>query len=309
MKARLLLAWLLLLALPVRAALLAPGDYRFELEFGGRARSYYVHLPSQAASATLPVMIWLHGGGGSARQFRRDADLDAAADRLGFIAVYPNGTGRLGERLLTWNAGNCCSYAMEQQVDDIGFISAMLDDWVRRFNFDSRRIYAAGHSNGGMMAHRLGSALSGRIAAVASMAGAAMPLAGDGRAVPVLHIHSVDDPRALYDGGLGPPFPMTNQRSRHVPVADMLAAWIKRDGCNTVPTEAESREADGHTAKLLIWQQCRDGAEVAHWKLTGAGHGWAGGKPALEAVVGPATRVVDATEEIWRFVSRYSLPR
>jgi len=191
---------------PARAGGLAPGDYRFELEAGGRDRSYLVHVPPPAASGALPVVLSLHGGGGNARQHRRSTGMDAAADRDGYIAVYPNGSGRLGDLFLTWNAGICCGYAQAQDVDDVGFISALLDDLGRRAAIDPRRIYAAGHSNGGMMAHRLGDELSGRIAAIASVAGARVPTSRGGRAVPVLQIHSEDDPRALYHGGLGPPF-------------------------------------------------------------------------------------------------------
>ena len=296
-------------ALPAWSGMLPPGDYRFELQSGGRGRSYLAHVPPQAVSTALPVIVSLHGGGGNAQQQRRGTGMDAAADRDGYIAVYPNGSGRMDERLLTWNAGDCCGYAQAQNVDDVGFISALLDDLGRRAAIDAQRIYIVGHSNGGMMAYRLGEALPERIAAIASVAGARVPGAGGGRAMPVLQIHSVDDPRALYGGGLGPPFPFTDIRVLHPSVEATLAAWVKRDGCDSVATERASREAGGHGARLFVYANCRDGAEVALWKLTGAGHGWPGGTPMLEALVGPATGVIDANTEIWRFFSRFSLHR
>jgi polyhydroxybutyrate depolymerase len=233
--------------------------------------------------------------------------MDAAADRDGYIAVYPNGTGRMSDRLLTWNAGNCCGYAQVQNVDDVGFISALLQDMQRRASIDPRRIYVAGHSNGGMMAHRLGEALPDKIAAIASVAGAHVPTNGTGRTMPVLHIHSEDDPRALYRGGLGPPFPFTNSRVLHPAVDAALSAWVRRNGCDAVANEDAFREAGGHTARHLVYGNCRDGAEVALWKLTGAGHGWPGAKPMLQALTGPPTNVIDANTEIWRFFSRFAL--
>jgi len=288
---------------------LLPGDYRFELEAGGRTRSYLVHVPPQTVAGPLPVVISLHGGGGNAQQHRQSSGMDAAADRDGYIAVYPNGSGLLRDRLLTWNAGNCCAYAQDHGVDDVGFIAALLDDLGRRAAIDTRRIYVAGHSNGGMLAHRLGEALPERIAAIASVAGVHVPSAGSGRAVPVLHIHSEDDPRALYRGGLGPPFPFTNSRVMHQSVDAMLSAWVQRNGCAPSATEKELRELAGHTARRLVYGNCRDGAEVTLWKLTGAGHGWPGAKSNRETLLGPATKVIDANTEIWRFFSRFSLPR
>jgi polyhydroxybutyrate depolymerase len=302
---RWLAALLALLAGTAQALALAPGDYCFELKHDGRSRSYLVHVPPKAA-VPPPVVLSLHGGGGNADQHRRSSGMDAAADRDGYIAVYPNGSGRLGDRLLTWNAGNCCGYARVQGVDDVGFIAALLDDLARRTEIDRRRIYAVGQSNGGMMAHRLGDELPERVAAIASVAGAYVP-STNGRPLPVLHIHSVDDPVALYAGGLGPPFPLTHNRVLHAAVEDMLSAWVKRDGCGAAPKETEHRESNGQTATRWVYGGCRDGAEVVLWKLTGAGHGWPGTESGREALTGPATRVIDANTEVWRFFSRFSL--
>lgn len=294
---------------PVWAAALPPGDFQFELPVGGKVRNYLVHVPPQAVTGPLPVVLSLHGGGGNAQQQRQSSGMDAAADRDGYIAIYPNGSGVLPNRLLTWNAGNCCSYAMDRIIDDVGFISALIDDLAKRASIDLRRIYVTGYSNGSMMAERLGAELPDKIAAGAGVAGVHVPAIRAARAVPMLHIHSVDDPRALYPGGLGPPFPMTNNRVMHQSVDAMLSAWVRNNGCSTSAEEKQFKEAAGHTARLLVYGHCRDGAEVALWKLTGAGHGWPGAKTAHKKLLEPTTNVIDANTEIWRFVSRFSLPR
>lgn len=289
------------------ASPLAAGDYKFDLEVNQQHRSYLLHIPQQANATPLPVVISLHGGGGNAQQHREATGMDISADRDGYIVVYPNGSGHLSEHLLTWNAGNCCGYAQKQGIDDVLFISVLLDDLAQKTSIDKKRIYAVGHSNGGMMAHYLGEMLPDKIAAIASVSGAHIPLTLTSRAIPVLHIHSVDDPRALYYGGLGPPFPLTGSRVLHSSVDETLAAWVRLNGCSTTATEKAYRKLNGQTATQLVYEHCRNDAEVMLWKLTGAGHGWPGGKSNREALVGPATQVIDANYEIWKFVSRFSL--
>jgi polyhydroxybutyrate depolymerase len=294
--------------LAVSAEKLQAGDYRFALTVRGLERNYYLHIPPHTNTEPLPVVLSLHGGGGNAEQHRENTSMDSAANHDGYIAVYPNGSGRLSERLLAWNAGNCCAYAQTHQIDDVPFIASLIDDLKQRANIDIRRIYAVGHSNGGMMAHRLGEALPDKIAAIASVAGAHIPTSAHGRAMPVLHIHSEDDPRALFQGGLGPPFPLTGTRVLHPSVNATLSEWVRHDGCEPMAIEREFRENAGHTARQLVYSHCRDGVEVVLWKLTGAGHGWPGAQSNREALIGPSTQVIDANTEIWRFFSRYALP-
>lgn len=87
----------------------------------------------------------------------------------------------------------------------------------------------------------------------------------------------------------------------------MLDAWIRRDGCNPAPQEGAVCEAGKDTARELIYGGCRDGAQIVLWKLAGAGHAWPGGTPARGSAAGPATRVIDADTEVWKFFSRFSL--
>jgi polyhydroxybutyrate depolymerase len=300
-----------------QGGLLRPGDHTFSLRHGGRARDYIVHVPPAAARGLpLPVMLAFHGGGGNAPGFQAYAGLDSVADAEGFLVLYPNGTGLMRQRLLTWNGGGCCGWARDQNIDDVGFAMAAVDHLAARSPVDLRRIYATGHSNGAIMAYRLAAERANRIAAIVPVAGA-MAVTGfaPARAVPVLHIHSVDDPRALYNGGLGPPFPLTNHRENHEPVQEAIDQWVRANQCAAAPRVAESRRgrtgaADAsHTATLLEYSPCAEGAIVAHWKLTGAGHAWPGGPGSglPEGIMGPTTTVVNAAVEAWAFASRFTL--
>jgi polyhydroxybutyrate depolymerase len=190
-------------------------------------------------------------------------------------------------------------------------VRALVEDLARRIDIDRARIHATGHSNGGMMSYRLAVDASDLVASIVPVGGS-MVVAQfhPTRRIPVLHIHSVDDPRALYQGGEGPAFPGTSHRSMHQSVESTLGTWAEFNGCpatphtlRTVVGERESRSA-GHTAELLEWGPCASGTVIRHWKLTGPGHGWPGATGrTLERIIGPPTSVIDAALEAWRFMA------
>lgn len=279
-------------------------------------RNYRVYVPTvPAPNDGFPVLLAFHGGGGNARQFQETSGIAEVGEREGFLAVFPDGTGLIG--LHTWNAGACCGRAMHLDRDDVGFVAALLEDLARRVVVDRSRIYATGHSNGAMMSYRLAAELGDRIAAIVPVGGA-MNLTNfqPVRPVPVLHIHSVDDPRARYDGGEGPPFPGTNQTVIHRPVTEALALWRGVNGCPAAPTLVRRLEGGsgrpnaGHTADHLRWAPCTSGAPVEHWRLTMAGHGWPGQTHGVlpATIIGPGTTLLHAAEEVWAFVRAFRLP-
>ena len=162
------------------------------------------------------------------------------------------------------------------------------------------------------MAFRLGHDAGDRIAGIASVAGVARPTPfAPRRPMPIIYFHSVDDPRALYAGGLGPLLPFLT-RVFHPPVEETLHIWARFDGCPDEPRVVERRsgraatEEGAHTATLLVYSDCASGAEVQLWKLTGAGHVWPGAAPRYaERLLGAPTQVIDANELLWRFLSRF----
>ena len=287
---------------------LPAGDHAITLNVGPVLRGYIVHVPAKLEPKPALVLNF-HGGGGNAPAQQKYSRMDAVADREGFIVVYPDGTGPIDGQLETWNAGGCCGSAVRDNVDDVGFVRRVLDDMMRRQAYDPARVYATGLSNGAMMTYRLATELSDRIAAIAPVAGAiAIEHYPTSRPVPVLQIHSVDDPRAPIGGGLGPPFPMTNMRVMHIAVETALGDWAKANGCGATMEQRERKEWQGHTATLYAYPNCS--AEVLFWKLTGAGHVWPGGElDYFPKLLGAGTAVIDANEEMWRFFKRHRAPQ
>lgn len=277
------------------------------LDHDGRVRRFLVHDFSDGSPA--PVVIVLHGGGGHPENAVDMSQFDVIAERERFIVVYPAGTSRRdGERLLTWNAGHCCAYARESQIDDVGFISAMIDQLVASGRADPKRIYVTGMSNGAMMTHRLARELPEKIAAIGPVVGAVF---GDEPAakgpVPAVIFVGQEDRNVLGDGGPigGDQLDGPIARFRDSP-ADRDAApaiaqadyWVKANQCSGQPVESHDS-----TGVELRWS-CPGGADVHFYRVAGNGHAWPGGR-AGRARGDQPTQAFNASEVMWRFFQEH----
>ncbi len=272
-------------------------DRFFLLAHGGEQRSYLVHLPpAYIGKKELPLVLILHGGGGDAEGMARITGFNELADRQGFIAVYPNGTGILADRFLTWNAGNCCGPAVDRQADDVGFLRVLLDRLKRDFSIDPRRIFVTGLSNGAMMSYRIACELSGEIAAVAPVAGSMNVDCNPTHPLSVIIFHGTEDGHVRYDGGA--PLVRADWHPREDrPVRETAALWARFNGCRP---EAQ-RSVQGNIV-IDRYGGCRKGTEVILYTLRGEGHTWPGGRPWAPWASVP-TREISATERIWQFFS------
>ena len=289
---------------PQSSQTLAPGDYERRLMDQGRNRSYLLHIPPKQGNEPLPVVVNFHGGGGNAWQHRKWTRMNAHADRNAYVVIYPNGTGRVPDKLLVWNAGHCCGYATLHGIDDVGFTFAAIEEASTLTSIDLSRIYLTGLSNGAMMVYRIAAEYPERIAAIAPIAGTMLVDAIQGRApMPILHIHSLNDPRVPYEGRPGAHF-------RFPRVERTIDQWLRYNDC---PVQADARRSMmrqsvrlGHHAKRLVYGPCRDGVEVRFWQLEGPGHVWPGGLPDyFPRLLGASTDVLNANELMWQFFSQY----
>lgn len=266
---------------------------------GGKSRSFRVHVPS-TAKTPMPVVLMLHGGGGSAEQLENDsAKMDPIADREGFVTVYPNGTGVIQ----TWNAGACCGKAAQDGVDDVAFISALLDHLEGQLCLDERRVFVAGMSNGAMLTHRLGCELSDRIAAIAPVAGTILaPSCSPKRPVAVMQIHGTLDGHVPWDGGIG----CGPAGVAFTSVPSTLDGWRQRNGC-TASTADYFEQGNG---KCVGYQGCQ--APVVLCTIDGGGHSWPGGVLKQGAVDCPAdgaqSQTFSASEAAWSFFRANAMP-
>ena len=223
--------------------------------------------------------------------------MSAKGQAEGFIAVYPQGSGGIAGRLRTWNAGTCCGRAMQQRVDEIAFVAALLDDLQATVAIDRERVYATGISNGGVMAYEVACALADRVAAIAVVAGemTALERCRPSRPVPVLVIHGSADRNLPIDGGVGAKaFAVHEVRS----VAAAVDFWRRHDGCG----EGARSELDG-AVRRATYSSCSAGSEVELVTIEGGGHSWPGSQfsASIASFVGPTTMSIDADTVMWDF--------
>jgi len=262
------------------------------LEAGGRERSYIVHRPANLArNHPVPLVVMLHGGFGSGSQAEETYKWDEEAGRQGFVVVYPNGIRR------SWNAGgNCCGKAHRDDVDDVGFLTRLIETVVRTENIDARRVYLAGISNGAAMSYRYGCEGTFPIAAIGAVAGSFSFPCAKPHAVSVMEIHGLDDESVPVAGGHG------RRAATDVDwlgVEETLDRFRKADACGAPATE------ESGVVRKAVWR-CAQGREVALITVAGAGHQWPGsnkqrGLMAWILRLDPPSAALDATPALWTF--------
>lgn len=292
---------------PVRAAAPKPGR-RVDASMrtaDGRVRTYRVYIPSTLpAGKAVPLLVALHGGLGNGKQFEANSGYDAVADAGRFLVVYPDGTpipARPAGRV--WNAGSCCAAAADDRddVDDVAFISSLIDRLARTYRIDRGRVFATGHSNGAMLSYRLACELSSKIVGIGAQSGALLQsTCRPSKPVSVLAIHGTADQNVPIRGGVGPrgvsgvDFP---------PPPDGPATFAKIDRCAGSTTTTSRTNPDVTTR---AWTGCRSGTRVRWVTVKGANHAWMGhpsASPASAALVGTPYPDLDSSATIWRFLA------
>jgi polyhydroxybutyrate depolymerase len=259
-------------------------------------RRYLVHVPpGYDGSKRLPLVLSFHGAFAWAEVQRKQSHMNDVADKNDFIVVYPEGTGLLDKRY-TWNAGNSPGYAQRENVDDVGFVRALLDELPKQYAVDTKRVYATGMSNGGMLCYRLGCELSERIAAIGVVAadmGVDGPLPK--RPVPVIHFHGVRDPIKMFHGGKGKVLGV-----EHRAVSTVIAWWIKANNCQPEPVEVK-KEKDYFETKYAPTPG-KKGAPVVLYTIPEGGHTWPGGVDVSAHLgTGKMITTLDASTAMWEF--------
>jgi polyhydroxybutyrate depolymerase len=264
----------------------------------GEKRQYLLYVPKSYDKAKpTPLVINLHTAMSWPSSAMNISQWNLLADEQGFIVVYPAGTG-YGPKSWEMTGSETPS-----RMPDVIFISTLIDKLEASYNIDQTRIYANGMSNGGGMAFVLSCTLADRIAAVGMVSAGLYPdwnWCQDHRPVPVIAFHGTADPILPYNGGR-PRF--GDELLPSVP--SFMADWARRNQCGSTPTVA----AVAADVTRLQYTGCADEAGVVLYTVRGEGHQWPGGKPIVESwLVGPYSRSIDATRQMWAFFREHHLP-
>lgn len=269
-----------------------------EIKVNGATRTFSVHEPvGVGRTEKLPLVIVLHGGGGSGSIIANVTGFNAKADKEKFLVVYPNGSGNMGDVLLTWNAVGCCAYAAENSVNDVDFIRTLIDKMVAGYNVDAKRVYVTGHSNGAMMAYRLGVEMGDRLAAIAPVAGSIFSGTGKPKSsIPVLIIHGTADDAVPYDGGNSKRNRIKDaQKEPYRSVNDAAVFWARNNGCGLTPAKSQT----GNVLKER-YPGCKEKNDVEVLSIRNGQHAWPGGNKAYAGSDQPSSDLI-ATDAIWDF--------
>lgn len=278
---------------------------RHTLTHAGLERVYYLYVPPDLdPDRPAPLLLALHGGGGTAEGMEKltESGFHALADRDGFVVAYPQGIDR------HWNDGRPTEdRAHQENLDDVGFIAALIDHLAATYPIDPARVYATGISNGGMMSFRLACELSDRVTAVApvtaNLSEALAETCDPARPVPLLILNGTEDPLVRWEGG--DIKILRTSRGRVLSVAETVAFWREHNECPAEPEVTHLPDTDpddGTRVRRERYAPCAAGSVVELVTVEGGGHTWPGGYAYLPGwLIGRTSRDIDANAVIWDF--------
>ena len=281
---------------------LPAGESTRKLTHDGLERSYILYVPASVNwSQPVPLVFVFHGGTGNAESAVRMSGFNNVADQNGFLVAYPNGTSRVSsDILLTWNGGDCCGFAQQKNVDDVGFVRAIVTDLQSLANIDPKRIYASGMSNGGILSQRLACEAADVFAAIAPVSGTLnFQNCNPSQPISVIEFHGTGDQHIPYEGGYGPKSLVS---VNFASVKTTVGFWTSFNKCNLKP-QTDLVDDIRHE----VWKGCTASTSIELYTVINGGHAWPGGTAGRTDADQP-TQSISASQLIWKFFAAHPKP-
>lgn len=282
-------------------SMLGPNFQSLKLSHQGRIRDYLLYTPpSYNPNIPTPVVFGFHGGTSSNVRFARTTNFQGLANEKGFLVVLPNAINK------NWNDGRG---TVNQEIDDIGYVTALIEEVKRLRKVDARRVYVTGISNGAFLVQRLACERAELIAAFSSIAGS-MPTpirakCNPAKPVSIMMINSPDDRFVPWEGGEG----RRGKGGSILSIMDTFDFWRQFNGCKASSKETLIDKVPGDKTRLHVseFNNCRSNSAVVLYRIERGGHTWPGGADQPAWLVGATSQEMNATTASWTFFQKHAL--
>jgi polyhydroxybutyrate depolymerase len=273
---------------------LNPGANDRSMDVDGWTRTYRIYVPaSYNGQTSFPLVIVLHGGGGTGIGMESLTGFSILAEQENFFVVYPDAA--VGNH---WADGRGTTPAEQQGVNDVRFIDALIDEISRKVVINTLRVYVCGFSNGSMMTNLLACELSTRFAAVGGVSGQLAEKKRDlfpATTVGIIYCHGTADPAVPYQGG-SIPGPIDE---RVISTNELISFWVGKNRTAVKPVITLLPDIDPNDGTRVIhyaFLHGEAGSEVHLYRIQGGGHSWPGSSGSDHVC-----HDINATTLIWEF--------
>lgn len=283
-----------------------PGPHLLPLAQNDWPRQFLVHVPpDHEHRGALPIVMVLHGMGGTALWTVQETQWDQLADREGFLLVVPEALPldpgqpmSFWKNPTRWRDGHLPERDQQTAVDDGRYLLAVLDEVQNRFAVNRRRVFVTGFSNGAGMTFCLAATHAERLTAIAPVSGTCrLEHPRPARPVPTLYLIGTEDPLVPLAGGVVRT--LWGWVEQRTPVREMLGRWSEAMGGEILSQRIDEEEG------VLVERFPHPQIDFLFYQIAGLGHHWPGGRGQLSRrLFGPPSKRVRATELIWRFFQR-----
>lgn len=296
-KLFLLLICLISMLAVLTIRLFAQGMEFHTLTHNNLERTYEIFVPqSYSAEEAVPLMVVLHGAGGTGWGMAQSVEFNAVAEEENFIVAYPDAIDT------RWSYLDVPIDDRDANADDLGFIHAMIDTLSEEYSINENRIYVVGFSNGGIMAGRLrcdaDERIAGVVAVAATMTFGVSQTCLDASPMPFAVVLGTED-QVFPLAGILQVQDGTMYGSFSVPQTTSFMASL--NGCSLEQHTAQVSADTSPVRVVLQLTQCPEDAPVAFYGIVGGDHRWPGG---LE-IVNLDGEIISMEAEIWDFLSAH----